>query len=368
MLPYFSEKFGNASSINHVFGWEARDAVERARQQVAALVGAEPREVVFTSGATESNNLALKGVLRASRPGSHLVTTAAEHRAVLDPARRLQREGYQLTVLPVDRYGRVDPQQVADAIQPHTVLVSVMWANNEVGTLSDVEAIGRVCRSRGVVFHCDAAQAVGKLPVDLRQVPVDLLSVSAHKMYGPKGVGALVVRRGVRPVRLEPLLDGGGHENRFRSGTLPVPLIVGFGRCCEIAAEEMPEEAARLRQLRDRLWTRLSNELDGVRLNGHPTERLAGNLNVSFEGVDGDALVAQLRGVAVSSGSACSTADPGPSHVLRSMGLSEALCRASLRFGLGRWTTAEEIDRAAAEVVDVVRRLRSLRPSGPALG
>ncbi|NOX55931.1 MAG: cysteine desulfurase [Planctomycetes bacterium] len=365
MLPYFTEKFGNAASVNHLYGWEAYDAVEAARGQVASLLNASPREVIFTSGATEANNLALKGVMRASRPGSHLVTAAAEHRAVLDPARRLQRDGYQVTVLSVDEHGRVDPEQVAAAIRPNTVLVSIMLANNEVGTINPISEIGRVCRAKQVTLHCDAAQAAGRIPIDLQTLPVDLLSLSAHKLYGPKGVGALIVRKGAGRVRIEPLLDGGGHENRLRSGTLPVPLVVGFGRACELAAAALPEEATRLAWLRDRLWTGLSAQLDGIRMNGHPTERLPGNLNVSFEGVQGDALMAQLKGVAVSSGSACTTAEPEPSHVLRAMGLSETLSRASVRFGLGRGNTEQEVDAVIDEVAQAVRKLRRITRFGP---
>ncbi|HID22164.1 MAG TPA: cysteine desulfurase, partial [Planctomycetaceae bacterium] len=359
-MPYFTEKFGNASSVNHVYGWEAYDAVEAARGQVASLVKASPREVIFTSGATEANNLALKGVMRASRPGSHLITAAAEHRAVLDPARRLQRDGYQVTILSVDEYGRVDPDEVAAAIRPNTVLVSIMLANNEVGTINPIGEIGRVCRSRQVTLHCDAAQAAGRIPVDLQSLPVDLLSLSAHKLYGPKGIGALVVRKTAARTRIEPLLDGGGHENRLRSGTLPVPLVVGFGRACELAASALPDEAARLARLRDRLWTGLAAQLEGIRMNGHPTHRLPGNLNVSFEGVHGDALMARLKGVAVSSGSACTTAEPEPSHVLRAMGLRETLSRASVRFGLGRWNTEQEVDLVVAEVTEAVRTLRQV--------
>ena len=365
MLPYFTEKFGNAASVNHLYGWEAYDAAEAARGQVASLLNVSPREVIFTSGATEANNLALKGVMRASRSGSHLVTAAAEHRAVLDPARRLQRDGYQVTVLSVDEHGRVDPEQVAAAIRPNTVLVSIMLANNEVGTINPIAEIGRICRAKQVTFHCDAAQAAGRVPIDLQTLPADLLSLSAHKLYGPKGVGALIVRKGAARIRIEPLLDGGGHENRLRSGTLPVPLVVGFGKACELAAASLPEEATRLARLRDRLWTGLSAQLDGIRMNGHPTERLPGNLNVSFEGVQGDALMAQLKGVAVSSGSACTTAEPEPSHVLRAMGLSETLSRASVRFGLGRGNTEQEGDAVIDEVAEAVRRLRRITRFGP---
>ena len=362
MLPFFSERYGNAASINHAWGWDAAEAVETAREQLASFICVPPKSIVFTSGATEANNLALKGVLRAGPQTSappHLITTAAEHRSVLDSADRLQRSGFQVTVLPVDEFGRVSPEQVAEAIQPQTVLVSVILANNEVGTLNRVPEVGRICRERGVLFHVDAVQALGRIDLDLHTLPVDLASFSAHKLYGPKGVGALYVRRGGRRIRLEPLLDGGGHERHLRSGTLPVPLIVGFGAACELAAASLNEEAVRIRALRDQLWQRLQTQLKGLTLNGHPTERLPGNLNVSFDGVDGEALMTGLRRIAVSSGSACTTADPEPSHVLRAMGRSDALTRASLRFGLGRFNTAEDVDIAVAEVAEVVKRLRT---------
>jgi cysteine desulfurase len=359
MLPFFSEKYGNAASINHCFGWEAADAVEAARGQIARLLNCPAQALVFTSGATEANNLALKGVMRASPPGSHLIINAAEHRAVLDPARRLQRAGYELTILPVDRHARVDPLQVADAIQPNTVLVSAMFANNEVGTINPLAEIGNVCRARGVLLHCDAVQAVGKIPVDLEALPIDLLSLSAHKFYGPKGVGALYVRRGSPRVPLEPLFDGGGHEHHLRSGTLPVPLIVGFGKCCQLARESLSEESARVAVLRDRLQGGLENRISGIVVNGHPHARLPGNLSVSFEDVDGEALMINMKQIAVSSGSACTSADPEPSHVLCAMGLSDVLTRASLRFGIGRFNSADEIDYAVDYVAQAVNRLRN---------
>lgn len=359
MLPFFCEKFGNAASVNHRFGWDAAEAVAAAREQIARLWHTPAKSLVFTSGATEANNLALKGVLRASPPGSHLVTNAAEHRAVLDPARKLERSGYEVTILPVDRFGRVDPQQVADALRTNTVLVSVMFANNEVGTINPVREIGEICRGRNVLLHCDAAQAVGRLPIDLEELPIDLLSLSGHKLYAPKGIGVLYVRRSGPRVKLEPLLDGGGHEERLRSGTLPVPLIVGLGAACEIAAAALPEEMSQLAALRDRLWTGLSQRIDSLTRNGHPAECLAGNLNVSFDGVDGDALMTSLTEIAVSSGSACTSADPEPSHVLRAMGVGDARSKASLRFGLGRFNTADEIEFAIGYVVETVGRLRN---------
>lgn len=364
MLPYFSETFGNASSISHKFGWDAREAVDRSRDQIAGLLNADPRSVVFTSGATEASNLAIKGIvqplLRSSdSPPPHIITCAAEHRATLDPIKRLQRAGAEITVLPVDEFGQVNPQQVADALRPETALVSIMLANNEIGTLNPTAEIAAVCRSRKVPLHCDAVQAVGRIPVDIAELGADLVSISAHKLYGPKGIGALIVRRGNRLARPEAQLDGGGHENGLRSGTLPVPLIVGFGCACQLAHESRIEDAARIVSLRDALWVEISTRLAGLHLNGHPTSRLPGNLNVSFEGIDGDVLMNSLTDIAVSSGSACTSADPEPSHVLRAIGRSEQLTRASLRFGIGRFNTREEIDFASEYVVATVNRLRA---------
>jgi cysteine desulfurase len=363
MLPYFTDDYGNAASRHHLFGQRAEQAVNEARARVAGLLGADPREIVFTSGATESDNLALKGVAAMyRRKGNHLVTAVTEHHAVLDPCKRLQREGFDVTFLPVDRFGRIRPEQVADAVTDKSILVSVMAANNEIGTLQPVAAVGRVCKERGVLFHCDAVQAAGKIPVDVEALGVDLLSLSAHKMYGPKGVGALYVRRRNPHVRLEPLFDGGGHERGLRSGTLPVPLIVGFGVACELCQQEMPAEAERLTRLRERLREGIQGGLSDVFLNGHPTERLPGNLNLSFAHVAGEALLMGLRGVAVSSGSACTSANPEPSYVLRALGISDELAHGSLRFGLGRFTTAAEVEAVIAEVVAVVEHLRALNP------
>jgi cysteine desulfurase len=363
MLPFFDERFGNAASVNHRFGWDAARAVESARRQIAQLLNASPEEIVFTSGGTESNNLALKGVMRSAprngNRGGHLIVSAAEHRSVLDPAKRLQRQGCQLTILEVDRSGQIDPPRVAAALRPDTLLVSIMLANNEVGSITPIREIARICEARKVLLHCDAVQAAGKVLVDLTSLSADLVSLSAHKLYGPKGVGALYVRRDNRPIRLEPLFDGGGHERRLRSGTLPVPLIVGFGAACRLAGEELPGEAVRLTNLRERLWNGLAERLTGVTLNGHPTDRLPGNLNVSFDGLDGEALMTSLTEIAVSSGSACTSGDPEPSHVLRAMGISESRSKASLRFGLGRFTTAEEIDFAIRYVVEKVTCLRA---------
>ena len=353
MLPYFTEEYGNAASVNHAFGWRAAEAVERARAQVARLLNCPTEWIVFTSGATEANNLAIKGLRRMG-----LVTNAAEHPSVLDVAKRFKRQRVDVTILPVDRDARVDPQQVADAIKPETALVSVMLANNEVGTINPLTEIGHICRERGVLLHCDAVQAVGKIPVDLQRLPVDLLSLSAHKCHGPKGVGALVVRRDGPRIPLEPLFDGGGHEQHLRSGTLPVPLVVGFGVACELANDAVVSTP--MATLRDRLWQRLQSKLEGLSLNGPPlAERLPNNLNFSVAGVDGEALMSSLKEIAVSSGSACSTVEPEPSHVLRAMGVNDSLSSASLRFGLSRYTTEAEIDVAVAEVVRVVRQLRA---------
>jgi cysteine desulfurase len=373
MLPYFT-MYGNAASVSHRFGWDAGAAVDAARERVAAAIGAEAREIVFTSGATEANNLALKGALPAlKRKGHHVVTAATEHKAVLDPLKRLAREGLcELTVLPPDSCGRITADSVAEALTDRTVLVSVMAANNEVGTLNPIGAIGRLCHERGILFHTDATQAVGKIALDVRDDAIDLLSLSAHKIYGPKGIGALYVRRRDPQVRLTPLVDGGGHERGLRSGTVAVPLVVGLGEAAELATRERPEEAARLLALRERLHEGIAERVEAIQLNGHPTLRLPGNLNLSFAYVDGEALMMAMRDVAVSSGAACTSAEPEPSHVLLAMGLDEEMARASLRFGLGRFTTAEEIDFAIGAVTEAVGRLRPLSaawsvPGGPGL-
>ncbi|OAI38732.1 cysteine desulfurase IscS [Planctomycetaceae bacterium SCGC AG-212-D15] len=363
MLPFFTERYGNAASRTHVFGWQAEEAVGQAREQVARLIGSSAREVIITSGATESDNLAIKGAAQMYRSkGNHLITVATEHKAVLDPCRRLEREGFRVTFLPVDQFGRVTAEQVAAAITEQTILVSVMAANNEIGTLQPIAEIGKVCKARGVLFHTDAAQAAGKIPLDVEAMGIDLLSLSAHKMYGPKGVGALYVRAREPRVRLEPILDGGGHERGMRSGTLPVPLVVGLGKACELAMQEMAGETERLRTLRESLHRAIIARLDDVYLNGHPTERLAGNLNLSFDYVEGEALLMSLRDIAVSSGSACTSANPEPSYVLRALGVDDRRARGSLRFGLGRFTTQDEVDFVAEEVVKSVQRLRAINP------
>ena len=362
MRPYFLEHFGNAASRNHAFGWAAEGAVETARAEVARLIGCKPIEVVFTSGATESDNLALKGVAEAYRDkGRHLITSQVEHPAVLDACKRLEKDGYQVTYLPVDRHGMVDPAVVARAITPKTVLVSIMLANNEVGTIQPLAEIGRVCKERGVLLHSDAVQGVGKIPVAVDALGVDLLSLTAHKLYGPKGVGALYVRMGQPRVRLVPQIDGGGHEKGRRSGTLNVPGIVGLGKACELAGRLMADEAVRLSALRERLRAALFLRLDHIQLNGHPTERLPGNLNLSFDFVEGEALLMSLKEVAVSSGSACTTASLQASHVLRAMGLGDELAHASVRFGLGRGNTEEEVDYVSERIVEEVTRLRAMR-------
>jgi cysteine desulfurase len=362
MLPYFGEKFGNAASRGHGFGWEAEKAVELARKRVAALAGAAPREIVFTSGATESDNLAIKGAAAAYRSrGAHIVTMATEHRAVLDSVRRLQGDGFQSTVLPPKPDGLLDLDLLRGAIRPDTALVSVMYANNEIGVIQPVREIAAICREKGVLFHCDAVQAFGKLPIDATEAGIDLMSLSAHKMCGPKGVGALYVRRRDPRVELQPQMDGGGHEYGLRSGTLNVPGIVGFGEACAICAAEMDEEAARVGALRDRLRTALES-IGGVRVNGSMEHRLPGNLNVSFAGVDAEALLVSVPGVAVSTGSACTSATVEPSHVLRALGTGDEAAHSSVRFGLGRFTTEEEIDYAAARIAESVRKLRALAP------
>jgi cysteine desulfurase len=370
MLPYFNETYGNAGSSNHQFGWAAKEAVEAARQTIAAAVGARPKEIVFTSGATESNNLAICGVAaRYGRKGKHLVSVCTEHPAVLDPLKKLQRRGHEVTLLPViqapdERAGRILPEAVAEAIREDTILVSVMLANNEIGVIQPLEEIGRVCKDRGVLLHTDATQAVGKMPVDVERLQVDLMSFSAHKIYGPKGVGALYVRRRAPHVRLEPIIEGGGQEGGLRSGTLNVPAIVGFACALEICLQEMSSEQQRLRVLRDRLYQGLTAALPDVTLNGPavtlPGLRLPGNLNLSFALVDGEALVISLKDVALSSGSACTSANPEPSHVLRSLGIAEELVRGGVRFGLGRFNTSEEVEYAIRAVGEAVIRLRQM--------
>ena len=365
MLPYFTEKFGNAASRSHLFGWEAEEAVEQAREQIARLIGARGKEIIFTSGATESDNLAIKGVVEFHKDkGQHVVTCVTEHKAVLDSCKALERVGKaQVTYLPVDRYGMVDPHDVRRALTEKTILISLMFANNEVGTIHPIREIGQIAKESGVLFHCDATQAIGKVPVDVEQDGIDLLSMTAHKMYGPKGCGALYVR-GNRPrVRLVPAMDGGGHERGMRSGTLNVPGVVGFGKACELAGQEMATEAAQLLALRTRLYEGITNQLAEVYLNGHPTQRLAGNLNLSFSYVEGESfLMAVNQEIALSSGSACTSATLEPSYVLRALGLRDEEAHASIRFGLGRFNTADEVEYVIDRVVQVTRKLRELSP------
>jgi cysteine desulfurase len=357
MDPYFKENFGNAAS-DHLFGQKARAAVETARNQVAALVGSTPQEVIFTSGATESNNLALKGLVENAHQ-AQLISCAIEHKSVLDCLATLERSGHEVTLVSVDADGVVDIEQLAAAIKPNTAVISVMFANNEIGTIQPIEEIGRVAQAHGVVFHCDAAQAVGKLPVDVDALGIDLLSISAHKFYGPKGIGALFVRRTIEG-KMRALIDGGGHERGLRSGTLNVPGCVGLGEAARLAVAELEEEADRSTRLRDRLWLGIQKRLPNVRLNGHPLRRLPGNLNISFVDIDADAIMANMPDVAVSSGSACSSAVPSPSHVLKAIGLEDGLAEASIRFGVGRFTTDEEIDYAVGRVCDAVTRLNAI--------
>ena len=366
MLPWFTERFGNPHSASHAFGREAEEAVETARRQVAVLIGADPREIVFTSGATESNNLALKGVARFhAERRNHVVTCATEHKCVLETALQLERDGFALTILPVGADGLLDPAAVAAAITKRTVAVSVMAANNEIGVLQPITEIGRICRERGVFFHTDAAQAVGEVAIDVDAMDIDLLSLTAHKIYGPKGIGALYVRRRPR-VRLAPQMSGGGQERGMRSGTLPTPLCVGLGAACELAAGEREAAAATLGRLRDRFLEGVRARLPDAVVNGSLAARLTGNLNLSFPRLDGERLMARLPDLAVSTGSACTSAAVEPSHVLRAIGVPEALARASLRFSFGRFTTADEVERAIGRLADEVERLRRNDPAGAA--
>ncbi|XGV97411.1 MAG: cysteine desulfurase family protein [Leptolyngbya sp. BL-A-14] len=361
MLPYFMEHFGNAASSSHLYGWEAAAAVQQAREVLAGAIGATPEEIVFTSGATEANNLAIKGVAEAMlQKGRHIVTVATEHSAVLDPCRYLQTLGFEVTVLPVQTDGLVDLETLTQALRPDTILVSVMAANNEIGVLQPLAAIGALCHERQILFHTDAAQAIGKIPLNVESMQIDLMSLTAHKVYGPKGIGALYVRRRNPRVQLAPQLHGGGHERGLRSGTLYVPQIVGFAKAVELAISDMPDETHLISQLRDRLWEQLS-QLGDVYLNGHPTKRLPGNLNISVAGVDGQALLLGLQPVvAVSSSSACSSANAAPSHVLDALGHAKALSYASIRFGIGRFNTESEIDRVAACAIATIQSLRQV--------
>jgi cysteine desulfurase len=363
MTPYLTEHFGNPASRNHSFGWKAEAGVEKARRQIADILGATPKDIVLTSGATESDNLAIKGVAEMYRDkGNHIITCISEHKAVIDPCKHLEEHGFDVTWLTPDEFGRVSPGQVSEAITDQTILISIMGANNEVGTINPLAAIGQIARSRGVFFHTDATQAVGKIPINVDEMCIDMLSMSAHKIYGPKGVGCLYVRRRSPRVRLRSQMDGGGHERGMRSGTLNVPGIVALGAACELARGEMSDEVQRLTVLRDRLQEGISDGLEFVTLNGHPTERLAGTLNMSFAYVEGEALMMKMKDVAVSSGSACTSASLEPSYVLRSMGVSDELAHSSIRFSLGRHSTIEEVDYVTQQVIKAVTELRELSP------
>ena len=363
MLPYFTEKFGNAASRNHPFGWAGEEAVENARAQVASLIGATPKEIIFTSGATESDNLMIKGVAEMYREkGNHIITQAIEHKAVLDTCKRLEKDGFEVTYLPVGKDGRVHPEDVRKAITPKTILITIMYANNEIGIINPVQEIGKIAKEHGVFFASDGVQAVGKIPVDVQKDNIDLLAISAHKIYGPKGVGALYVRRRNPRVQLAAIIDGGGHERGMRSGTLNVPGIVGLGAACEIAQKEMAQESVRLAKLRDRLKAGLEAKLDEVFVNGSLEHRLPNNLNMSFAYVEGESLLMGINDIAVSSGSACTSATLEPSYVLKALGVGEDLAHTSIRFGLGRFNTEEEVDYVTDKMVTVVTKLRELSP------
>ena len=359
MLPYFTEKYGNAASRQHEYGWSAEGAVEAARARIASLIGASPTEIVFTSGATESINLGIKGIAESLEgKGNHVITAVTEHKAVLDTIDNLERHGFRVTRLPVEDDGRVDPRDVEEAITGQTIIVSIMTANNEIGTIAPIAEIGRICRARGIAFHTDATQAVGKIPIAVQSMFVDLMSFSAHKMYGPKGIGALYVRSSRPALRLVPQMDGGGHERGLRSGTLNVPAIVGFGSAAEIALREMTADAEHTGRLRDQLVTMLMAELPGITVNGHPSQRLPNNASITFGGVDADRLMMGMKDLALSTGSACSSATPSPSHVLQAIGLNHEEVRGTLRFGVGRFTTGEEVTYAAGRIVETVMKMR----------
>lgn len=363
MLPFFTETFGNAASRNHSFGWEAEEAVDQARRRVAKLIHADAKEIVFTSGATESDNLALKGVVEMYKEkGDHVITSSTEHRAVIDAAKSLEKKGVRVTYLPVDKEGMINPDDVRAAITDKTILISIMLANNEIGTIHPIQEIGKIAKEKGVLFHCDATQGVGKIPVNVSDVGIDLMSFTSHKIYGPKGIGALYVRRKAPRVRLVPMIDGGGHERGMRSGTLPVPLIAGFGKAVELCEQEMPTESVRIRGLRDRLQAGITDALEAVYLNGHPTERLPGNLNLSFAYVEGEALLMGVKEIALSSGSACTSATLEPSYVLRALGVGSDLAHSSIRFGLGRFSTPEEVEYTIDRMIKAVNHLREMSP------
>jgi len=369
MLPYFTQRFGNAASRNHQFGWEAEEGVDLAREQAAALIGASPKEIIWTSGSTESNNLAIKGAAQmyekapaGSKGRGHIITANIEHKAVLDPVKRLMREGFDATFIEPPADGIVRREHVEAALRPDTILVTIMWANNEMGTVNEIPEIGALCHEKGIIFHTDATQWVGKMPTDVSRDNIDLMSWSGHKIYGPKGVGALYVRRHKPRVRLVPLIDGGGHERGFRSGTLNTPGIVGFGKACEVCAQIMESERDRLLALRQRLEQRITSQLDVVTVNGHATRRLPHTSNISFGFVEGESLMMGIKEIAVSSGSACTSASLEPSYVLKGIGVGDELAHSSIRFSMGRWTTPEEVEYTADKVVQAVRHLRAMSP------
>jgi cysteine desulfurase len=363
MVPYFTEKFGNAASRNHEFGWKAEEAVENARGQIAKLINATPKEIVFTSGATESTNLAIKGVAEMYREkGNHIITQVTEHKATLDTCKRLEKYGYEVTYLPVEKDGRINLDDLRRAITPKTILISIMYANNEIGVVQPIAEIGKIAKEKGVFFHVDAVQAVGKIPVDIQKDGIDLMSISGHKIYGPKGVGALYVRRKNPRVQLAAIIDGGGHERGMRSGTLNVPGIVGLGKACELCQQEMASESGKMSRLRDRLKESIMSRLDETFINGSMDHRLPNNINISFAYVEGESLLMGINDVAVSSGSACTSATLEPSYVLKALGVGEDLAHTSIRFGLGRFNTQEEVDYVADRVVETVSRLRELSP------
>src|ERR1700685_3000896 len=363
MLPYFTEKFGNSASRNHEFGWVAEEAVENARGQIAKLINASPKEIIFTSGATESTNLAIKGVAEMYREkGNHIITQVTEHKATLDTCKRLEKYGYEVTYLPVQKDGRINLDELRKAITPKTILISIMYANNEIGVIQPIAEIGKIAKEKGIFFHVDAVQAVGKIPVDVQKDGIDLMSISGHKIYGPKGIGALYVRRKNPRVQLAAIIDGGGHERGMRSGTLNVTGIIGLGKDCEICQNEMAAESEKLRKLRDRLTESIMSRLDETFINGSMEHRLPHNLNISFAFVEGESLLMGINDIAVSSGSACTSATLEPSYVLKALGAGDDLAHSSIRFGIGRFNTAEEVDYVGDKVVDVVRKLRELSP------
>jgi cysteine desulfurase len=362
MLPYFTEKYGNAASSDHAYGLEAKRAVDKAREQIAGVIHARPYEIIFTSGATESDNIALFGVAQKyASKGDHIITCVTEHKAVLDCCKQLEKRGKQVTYLPVDQYGLVDPENVRRAITPQTILISIMAANNEIGTIAPLQEIGEIAREHGVLFHTDAAQAVGHIPVDVQEMYIDIMSISAHKMYGPKGIGVLYRRRSNPRVRLEPRIYGGGHERGLRSGTLNVPAIVGFGKAAQIARRQMKQDAERFRVWTQRIYQQLTDEIGDVQLNGHPTQRLAHNLDLSFTGIESKAIILNLRDVAISTGSACTSATVEPSHVILALGFGEERAHNAIRIGVGRLNTDRMIDRASQRIIEVVNELRSLK-------